>query len=262
MPAVTLQPFPLYTAFDAVGNPLAGGLVDTYAAGTTTPLATYSDPGGTVPNTNPVVLDAAGRAPIYFQTGLAYKVRQLDSAGNVLWTVDNIVPTATSIDITAIHNEILTMKGTAVWTYDTIQKSRQVAPIWQDGISSWAHAATSTIYLQVIVPYDYASGPVTWHLLLRAATAVAPGVVVMFESMYRYRNASGVFTISAPFSAGFQVLDVLSHEGVTPVPSTAFIQGDTLQFILTRFGGDAADTYNGTIVLDGAWITYLGYASR
>lgn len=52
--------FPLFRAFDSNGAPLAGGKVYTYQAGTSTPLATYSDSGLSVPNANPVVLDAQG----------------------------------------------------------------------------------------------------------------------------------------------------------------------------------------------------------
>ena len=44
--------------FDASGRPLAGGLVCTYAAGTTTAQATSTDDTGGTPNSNPVVLDA------------------------------------------------------------------------------------------------------------------------------------------------------------------------------------------------------------
>lgn len=39
-----------------------GGQLFTYASGTTTPLTTYSDAAGTVPNTNPVILDTNGSA--------------------------------------------------------------------------------------------------------------------------------------------------------------------------------------------------------
>jgi hypothetical protein len=54
--------------FDSNGDPLAGGKVYYYEAGTTNLQTTYSDSGGTTPNSNPVVLDAAGRltVPIYF----------------------------------------------------------------------------------------------------------------------------------------------------------------------------------------------------
>lgn len=70
---VQLGPDPIFTGFDADGNPLAGGFVFTFAAGSNTPQATYTDFSGTVQNTNPVVLDAAGRAAIWF-TAQSYKI--------------------------------------------------------------------------------------------------------------------------------------------------------------------------------------------
>jgi hypothetical protein len=45
--------------FDNNGIPLAGGLIYTYAAGTTTPQATYTTSAGNIANANPIVLDSA-----------------------------------------------------------------------------------------------------------------------------------------------------------------------------------------------------------
>jgi len=55
-----LAPQPKAQFFDANGSPLVGGKVYTYAAGTTTPLATYTDASAATPNTNPVILDSRG----------------------------------------------------------------------------------------------------------------------------------------------------------------------------------------------------------
>jgi hypothetical protein len=58
--AVLLTP-PFLQFLDNNGNPLAGGKVFTYAAGTDTPKATFTTQAGDIANTNPVELDAAGR---------------------------------------------------------------------------------------------------------------------------------------------------------------------------------------------------------
>jgi len=84
---VALEAFPAF--YDNSGNPLSGGKVYTYVAGTSTPLASYTDRGGSVANANPVVLNSAGRASIWLQTNVAYKIRVDDSAGNVIATVDD-----------------------------------------------------------------------------------------------------------------------------------------------------------------------------
>ena len=76
---------------DNLGDVLNGGTINTYAAGTTTPLATYTDLAGAVPNANPIVLDAYGRATIRLTDGVAYKFVIKDSDGNLIQTIDNVV---------------------------------------------------------------------------------------------------------------------------------------------------------------------------
>lgn len=68
---------------DANGAPLAGGLVYFYVPSTTTPKATWQDIGETTLNTNPVVLNAAGRATIW-GTG-EYREIVYDGFGNLIW---------------------------------------------------------------------------------------------------------------------------------------------------------------------------------
>lgn len=75
---------------DATGLPYANGTLTFYASGTTTPLATYSDRALTIPNTNPVILDSAGRAGNVFLQNLAYKVVLSDINSNVIWTADPV----------------------------------------------------------------------------------------------------------------------------------------------------------------------------
>ncbi len=85
------------------GEPLAGGLVYTYLAGTSTPQTTYTDSAGLVPNSNPIVLNSAGYAVIYFGSGQSYKFVVTDAAGVTQWTQDNMSATpivAPAVDIT------------------------------------------------------------------------------------------------------------------------------------------------------------------
>lgn len=81
--------FPTFTAFDAEGNPLVGGQLYTYAAGTTTPQATYQDFYGAANNTNPVILDSTGSATVYLGPQM-YKFVLLDINGATVWTQDNV----------------------------------------------------------------------------------------------------------------------------------------------------------------------------
>jgi microcystin-dependent protein len=82
--------------FDNNGDPLASGKLYSYAAGTTTPLATYTTASGAVENANPVILDANGRAPVYLSQS-SYKFVLKDSSDVTIWTEDNVsLPTVSN----------------------------------------------------------------------------------------------------------------------------------------------------------------------
>ncbi|AMB47846.1 hypothetical protein [Methylobacterium sp. AMS5] len=107
---------------DASGRPLLVPSVVFFAAGTTTPLAVYSDAALTKPLAQPVKADGAGRFPrIYLPTAL-YAEAVLGPYGEVLWRDDGLgtVPPTTSggggggtIDPTAIA-----VTGDVKWRMD------------------------------------------------------------------------------------------------------------------------------------------------
>lgn len=84
-----ISPCPKLQFFDDNGNPLSGGKLYTYTAGTTSPLATYTTPAGNVPNTNPIILNARGETSVYLAP-LIYKFVLKDANDVEIWTVDNI----------------------------------------------------------------------------------------------------------------------------------------------------------------------------
>lgn len=77
---------------DANGDPLNAGTITTYAAGTTTPIATYTDNTGGTAQANPIVLNSSGlpASPIWLPAGEAVKMVIKDSDGNTIQTVDNV----------------------------------------------------------------------------------------------------------------------------------------------------------------------------
>lgn len=103
--AIVSLGLPLFHADDSAGLPLSGGRLYTYEAGTTTPLATYTDSTGGTPNANPIVLDSRGEAIVWLSNALNYKFRLDNAAGATLWTVDNI-PAATNTQFTVSGNSI------------------------------------------------------------------------------------------------------------------------------------------------------------
>lgn len=83
---------------DSSADPLSGGLLFVYTAGTTTKATTYRDSDGLVANANPIVLDSRGEPPhgIYVETG-TYKLvlapsTDTDPPASAIWTRDNITP--------------------------------------------------------------------------------------------------------------------------------------------------------------------------
>lgn len=85
--------------FTSQGDVLAGGFMYWYAATTTTPQDTFTTSAGSVANANPIQLDAAGRPPtgVYLTEGLSYKLVVKDSAGNTIFTQDNVVGITTAL---------------------------------------------------------------------------------------------------------------------------------------------------------------------
>lgn len=78
--------------FDNNGVPLSGGLLYTYQAGSSTPLATFTDINATTANANPIVLNSSGRLDneVWLTYGYNYKFVLQTSAAVTLGTYDNL----------------------------------------------------------------------------------------------------------------------------------------------------------------------------
>ena len=86
---VTNIGMPMFQVFDGNGEPLSGGLLETFEPGSSVSKQTYSDVNATTGNANPVVLNSRGEARIYLDG--AYKLRLKDSSGTLIWTIDNFM---------------------------------------------------------------------------------------------------------------------------------------------------------------------------
>jgi len=79
--------------FDANGDPLNAGQIETYLAGSSTPAATYTDDTGGTSQSNPIILNSLGyptAGPIWLTGGVSYKFIIKNSAGSTLRTIDDI----------------------------------------------------------------------------------------------------------------------------------------------------------------------------
>ena len=91
--AVNLSPIGNgFQFFTTTGLPLAGGKIYTYQAGSSTPLATYTDNTATVANANPIVLGSDGRPSdeIWLTYGYNYKFILKTADDSTIQTYDNL----------------------------------------------------------------------------------------------------------------------------------------------------------------------------
>ncbi len=110
--ATTLIPDPVYCARDLNGIPLSGGKLFSYAAGTSTPQATYTDSTGGVSNANPVILDSTGCAHVWLGNN-SYKFNLLDtnSVQQSNYPVDNITRYTSIVEFNALASTTYSTQG-------------------------------------------------------------------------------------------------------------------------------------------------------
>lgn len=94
-----------FRVLDASGNPVNNAKIHTYAAGTTTPKATYTTQAGNVANANPVRTEPDGTAEIWLGSG-AYRfvVTDEDDVSLPDGDVDNISAPVSAVDLATSDN--------------------------------------------------------------------------------------------------------------------------------------------------------------
>jgi len=91
--SVNLSPIGNAISFlGTTGLPLSGGKLYTYQAGSSTPLATYTDNNGTVANSNPIIFGSDGKIPseLWLTYGYNYKFVIKDYNDVLIATYDNL----------------------------------------------------------------------------------------------------------------------------------------------------------------------------
>ena len=88
----SLSPIGNDQQLDGNGNPLAGGKLYTYLAGSSTPVASYTSNTGSTAQANPIILNALGRpdSPVWLTDGTSYKFVLHSAADVEQWTIDNV----------------------------------------------------------------------------------------------------------------------------------------------------------------------------
>ena len=133
--------------FDNNGDPLTGGKIFTYAAGTTTNQTTYTNASGGVPHSNPIILDAAGRVPsgeIWLTDGSVYKFVITDSSNVLIGTYDNVSGINSNFVNFVNQQEIQTATaGQTVFTLATTQyqPGTNSLSVFVDGVNQYGPGA-------------------------------------------------------------------------------------------------------------------------
>jgi hypothetical protein len=191
------------------GQPLSGGQLYTYQAGSSTLLATYTDVNGLIPNTNPIVLGTDGRLPseLWFTQGYNYKLVLKDSNSNLIATYDNlygILANASTTTSPFTTGMIMIWSG-AIGTIPSgwvLCDGNNGSPDLRDRFvvgagNTYSVSQTGGIADAIVVSHThtYSGTTATTTTLTGAATYIA-------ETWGSYGTGTGIFSKVGGFSAG------------------------------------------------------------
>ena len=160
------------------GKPLAGGLIYSCAAGSSCPgtfLATFTDSTGTLQNTNPVILDAAGCSSIWLTPGTAYKFVAQNAFGVQEWSADNVTGLAGSIGNGFASTTVVSFSATP--TFNVISQNQLFQMTLTGNVTS-SNLVVSGITPPAIISFEIAqdgtgSRTFTWPVTSFAAYPVS-----------------------------------------------------------------------------------------
>lgn len=171
-----LAPVPVAKFFSNDGFPLAFGQLTTYAAGTTTPQATYVDSTQTTQNTNPIQLNFRGECNLWLDPTKAYKLLLQDLFGNTVpgWPVDNITigNANPSFNVIPTSDNLYTL-GSASFSWANVYIGVNHAPVLDTNSGNIGYYARTAAEISAsVTPNNFAYAP----LDVRRYGAVGNGV--------------------------------------------------------------------------------------
>lgn len=132
---------------DNNGVILSGGKIYTYSAGTTTNATTYTSSSGSTAQSNPIILDSAGRVPsgeIWLTDGVSYKFVIKTSEDVTIGTYDNLTGINSNFVAYTSQQEIQTATaGQTVFTLTTMQYQPNTdnLSVFVDGVNQYGPGA-------------------------------------------------------------------------------------------------------------------------
>jgi len=214
MPTGTIATSPKFQFLDSNGNPLAGGTLTTYLAGTTTPETTWQDQALTVTNTNPITLDSRGECVLWLDSAKEYKFILENAVGVSQWTQDDVSGAQSVAGLTGIFTKFTDLAASS---------GSSLVGYLPEGVGAVATTLQSKIRESVSV-LDFGadltgaedSGPA-----FRAAVASitpAGGSVYIPAGTYKVQGAIGDASNTAVFVPSYVRLIGASQGGTKVVP--------------------------------------------
>lgn len=247
---------PYVQLFDDDGDPLAGGSIEFYDAGTLNPKTVYADSGMVTSLGATITLDSAGRAKIWLD-GYYYTIVK-DSLGNVISTEDNVSTAYSPAAASALtmsewqeQDDVLTYVGatqfsvpgdqTLVYTIGRRIKATVTAGTIYGTITNVAAAGAPTVTtVTVLWDLSYALDAglsVVWTGIISPVLSGTPYQIPIGVAVDWYSSIAGVPTL--PFGW-------VQCDGQTLTDPLSPMNGQVIPNLNGAAGG--ADTYaNGKI---------------
>ena len=246
------------------GTPLAGGLLYTYLAGTSTAATTYTTSAGNVPNSNPIVLNSAGRVQteIWLTQGVSYKFVLKTSAFITIGTYDNIDGAADPAPFYAFEAALAASSGSSLVGFiqsgsgavaTTVQaKLRESVSVLDFGAyNDGTHATeTTTAITAAIASFGSFGGRVYFPTGTYLTTGITLSKLCMvfygdgqFNTVIKGSTA-GAATISLATGSAFSHWSDLTIDGGEIKDAAMITTGDTSShtFVNVRFNGGTTTT--------------------
>ena len=187
---LSISPYPKFRAFvSGTGTPLVGGQLYTLMPGTSglgNLKASYTDSGGMVFNTNPVILDSNGEADVWLNG--FYKLVLYDALGTLIWTEDNVssMPsTVFSSSTTQWVDQSIILAYISATQFSTPGNLTLIFPV---GTSVQAVVSAGIIY-GIVTASSYGTGntsvTVAWNpgqALDSGLSAIATGIITTSQN--------------------------------------------------------------------------------
>lgn len=244
MPTVSNAIPPKLQFFSAAGVPLVGGKLYSYAAGTSTPLATYTDNTGNTANANPVILDSRGEASVWLAAS-QYKLVLTDANDVQVWSVDglNAPDTATLAALAANNGSSLVgfiQTGTGAVARTVQAKLRDAISVKDfgavgDGVTNDSAALQNALNnaKEVFVP----SG----------SYLISEKIEVNYPDTFSGTGAPTLITTTAGFPAS-EIFEIFHAPGVDP-------KGWTIENLLIANNGSATHAFTMNVSTFGSYIS-------